>query len=86
MVLFPILADSGVLQKETKEFHVDLLDSGKNPNRSSNRENNCVYLVCPIYYYVYGQPTQIKEDGDHYTSQGGQPTGAQFAHKHTLMA
>lgn len=36
---------------------------------------NCVYLVCPTYYYVQGQPTQIQEDGDPYISWGGSLQG-----------
>lgn len=35
---------------------------------------NCVCLVGPIACCVYDCPTQIKEDGDSYTSQGSQPT------------
>lgn len=68
---------------QLKEFDVNHTDSGDNLNGSSNRVNK-LCLVCSLYYCVYDHPIQIK-DGESYTSQGGQPTGAQLAPKHTLV-
>lgn len=33
---------------------------------------------CSISYCVYDHPTEITEDQESYTSQGGQPTGPQL--------
>lgn len=58
----------------------------KTQTEARTGRTNCVYLVCPIYYYVQGQSTRTEEGGDPHTSRAGQPTGAQSAHKHPSVA
>ena len=57
-----------------KVVALDLLDPGEILNGSSKMKNKLCLFGWSHCLLVYDCPTQIKEDGDSYTSQGSQPT------------